>query len=128
MDEIQEVVPIKSEPQESSSRSHSISMSNTGDNQEIFSSQTLATNADSVEYDENIYDDYYADDHYAVAGGVEYAVADGGVESSKGEQVLNVAIVQSQFILQSVVFQSEYLFFCLLISLFSFRSKFPRPQ
>ena len=100
MDEIQEVVPIKSEPQESSSRSHSISMSNTG-NQEIFSSQTLATNADSVEYDENIYDDYYADDQY---GGAEYAVADGRVESSKGEHVKIVSIVQSQFCWQSILF------------------------
>ena len=55
-------------------------MSNSAGNQEIFSSQTVATAADSVEYDENIYDDYYADDQYA-------AVA---VEGSKGEQARNV--------------------------------------
>ena len=76
VDEMKEVVSIKSEPQESSSGSDPINMSNTAGNQEIFSSQTVATNADSVEYDENIYDDYYADDQYA-------AVA---VEGSKGEQ------------------------------------------
>ena len=79
-DEIEEVVPIKSEPQEPSSRSDPRNMSNIVGNQEIFSSQTLATNADSVEYEENIYDEYYADDQYAAAA----------VEGCKGEQARNV--------------------------------------
>jgi len=74
-DEIQEVIPIKSEPKEhcSATATQPRVVSNATVDQEFFTSQAMANNDDSFVYDDT-YEDYgeYTTDQYAASGNVEF--------------------------------------------------------
>ena len=74
-DEIQEVIPIKSEPKEhcSATTTQPRVVSDATADQEFFASQAMATNDDSFVYDDT-YEDYgeYTTDQYAASGNVEF--------------------------------------------------------
>eukprot|EP00092_Neocalanus_flemingeri_P039425 GFUD01042927.1.p1 GENE.GFUD01042927.1~~GFUD01042927.1.p1 ORF type:complete len:335 (-),score=76.87 GFUD01042927.1:184-1188(-) len=113
-DEIQEVVPIKSEPREQPPAliSQPQSVSNAASSQEIFASQTVATADESFGYDDS-YEDYgeYAVDQDAGAGD--------GVEYSK-DQTFQDPIELLQFVRRD---PQDQKFYCTLCEKFSHKVK-----